>query len=180
MDEFNPIPETLFNSDTNTPFDTCVSCSTELLVEGQSYFIERIFRRVQNLGICEVLFEYAICSSCAEEMRGNISSESKSNIEQYMRSKAQKLRFGARSLDHCLITGKAIAECSEFTYHAHCKGDKVYSDYFPYAISDLAQDEIGALLSAETLDELDDFKGKHFSGPPEFQELINPRRLLPL
>jgi hypothetical protein len=49
---------------------------------------------------------------------------------------------------------------------------------FPYAVSDEAMDQISELLSKETLDELDDFKGKYFNGPPEIAELINPKRLL--
>ncbi len=41
-------------------------------------------------------------------------------------------------------------------------------------------EEISQLLSPETIDELDRFKGKYFNGPPELAEILNSRRFVPL
>ena len=45
----------------------------------------------------------------------------------------------------------------------------------PFAVSLAAMDEIAALLSEETLGEMDDFIGTHFSGPPELADILLKR-----
>lgn len=169
-----------FNSETGTPFERCLVCSKELVDSGEDYFVERIFRRVEALQLLEPIFEYAVCSGCANDMRKDLSKESLRNIEQYFNEKLALQRFNRSHdpLEKCLLTGKSIGQSTEFSYHAHCHGNKMLHSVFPYAISDEAMDEMSELLSDETTDQLDDFKNKHFTGPPEIASLINPKRLI--
>lgn len=178
-----PIISEFFNSETNRPFESCLMCAKQLLTTEEDYFIERIFRRLVTLNITEPIFEYAVCMTCAKQFKEKLSAASQQSVELYYRSKFESLTIDlstapAERLTHCLFTAKPIIDCSEFSYHAHCSGSNMMISIFPYAVSDSAMDEISALLSQETLDELDDFKGKYFGGPPELAEFINPKRLV--
>lgn len=179
------IPEELLNSETHAPFERCLSCDRDLASGEVEYFVERIFRRVPNLDVVEPLFEYAMCMTCAESFRERMSEESRERIEAYFLEGVQRNRWSISdpsgdTMRKCILTGKSIADCGEYSYHGYCKGDQLMEIAAPYAVSDLAMDEISELLSAETADELDDFKGKYFTGPPELADLLNPKRLVPL
>lgn len=175
-----PIDERFKDSETGDFIDHCLVCSKELVVSESEYFIERIFRMLPTMEMVEPIFEYAMCKTCAENMRNDLSKESMKNIESYFLGNLQKNEFKASHTEHCLMTNKPIIESTEFSFHAHCKGDKMLESIFPYAISDKAMDEISELLSQETIDQLDDFKGKYFTGPPELAEILNPRRFVPI
>ena len=168
------------DSETGKLIDHCLVCKSELVLSGSEYFVERIFRRVPDLEIIEPIFEYAMCKACAENMRNDLSKESLRSIEAYFVNNLQKNEFTASNTDTCLMTGKPIESSAEFSFHAHCLGDKMMESIFPYAISDKAMDEISELLSQETIDQLDDFKGKYFTGPPELADILNPKRFVPL
>jgi hypothetical protein len=172
------------NSDTGTPFDSCMVCQSNVQKSGDDYFIERILRRVvvEEQSLVEPLFEYAICQGCAETLRQEMSSDSMRAIQTFFEAHlpAEPTPEGTDRLSHCLLTGKRIDSCTEFSYHAHCRGNHLIPSLFPYAISDEAMDQIAELLSEETLGFLDDFKGRYFTGPPAYRDLLNPKRLIPL
>ena len=175
-------PEFL-KSDTQTPFDSCLVCAKDVISSGEDYFIERIMRKVPDFGVTETLFEYAMCMDCASNMKEEISEESMKSIEAFFILLIMSIDPFDRlinPLEKCLLTGKRIDDSLEFSYHAHCRGTEILESIFPYAVSDEAMDQISELLSKETLDELNDFKGKYFNGPPEIAALINPKRLLPI
>lgn len=173
-----------YNSETNEPFEQCMVCQCSLHSPEQEYFVERIMRRVPDLAVTECLFEYAVCSACAESMRGELSESSRNSIEQHFKQRlaqrGEELMEQRGSLQHCLLTGRPIEDSTEFSFHAHCRGGFMVQSIFPYAISDVAMDEVSELLSQATIDFLDDFKGKYFTGPPELADLLNPRRIIPL
>ncbi|MEQ9186689.1 MAG: hypothetical protein RLP15_03080 [Cryomorphaceae bacterium] len=182
MNEEVDIDKRLYNSETGEPFECCLVCNVILAESGDDYFVERIFRRLPSLGVTEAIFEYALCMSCAENMRNDLSSESKEQVERFFETKLRQRTFlePSTGLDTCLLTGKPIVDSEEFSYHGHCRGNKMLRSIFPYAISDSAMDEISELLSDETTDQLNDFKGRYFTGPPEYADLLNPNRLLPI
>ncbi len=181
MKESNIDPR-FYNSETGKPFETCLVCSASLQESGDDYFVERIFRRVPNLGITEAIFEYGMCMPCAEQMRKELSEESRKKVEHYFEQRLSERdpESGEPDMEICLLTGTPIADSIEFSYHVHCRGDRMVHSIFPYAVSEIAMEEISTLLSDETIDQLDDFKGKYFTGPPEYADLLNPKRLIPL
>lgn len=178
-----PIDERFLDADHNAPFERCLVCDKNVLSSGTDYFIERIFRRLSDAPEqAEVIFEYAMCSECAEQLRESLSKSSRARIEALFteRLAGKQIKELNESTLECLLTDKPISQAQEFSFHAHCRGDRLVHSLFPYAISDDGMDEISALLSNETLDMLDDFKGRYFSGPPEVAELLNPKRFVPL
>lgn len=178
-----PLDSRFLDAEDGTPFERCMVCDKSVITSGEDYFIERIFRRLpENEGATEALFEYAMCARCADDLRKKLSEASKVSIEQLFtdRLNSKQMLGIEESTKYCLLTGKPIDQALEFSYHAHCNRDRLIHSFFPYAISDDGMDEIGALLSDETLGFLDDFKGRHFSGPPELADFLNPKRLIPL
>ncbi len=175
-----PIDARFRDSDTGELIANCLVCNKELVKSQSEYFVERIFRRLPKLGIVEPIFEYAMCSSCAETMRKQLSKDSLMKIEAYFMENLQVHANAHSNTENCLMTGNTIESSAEFSFHAHCKGDQMLQSIFPYAISNQAMEEISQLLSPETIDELDRFKGKYFNGPPELAEILNSRRFVPL
>jgi len=90
----------------------------------------------------------------------------------------KRLRQGENNpiLQHCTITGKPIEQLDEYMIYAHFHGDKMVRSSMPYLFSSKVMDDVSDLLSNQTIDQLDDFMGEYFGGPPELEELIKPRR----
>lgn len=184
LHEETGIDQKFFNSETQAPFESCTVCGKHL-GSGEEYFVERIFRRVPAMDIVETLFEYAMCFDCAAQLRNKMSRESLGNMEAFfnerlMENDAFLSLPPDQRLDRCMITGKEIKDSSEFSFHGHFRNGKLVTSFFPFAMSDDAMDLVSALLSVQTLEELDDFKGEYFTGPPEVSRLLKSRRFVPL
>lgn len=158
-------------------------CNAELLHDGFPYFIEKSVRHFPELGTSEVIFEYAICLSCSASLNAALSETSRQRMASYF---AEYGRFDARRqklqdapvnewITHCLIKDTPIANSPEYQVVAQCSGKLLVVHDMPFAVSLEAMDEIAALLSEETLGEMDDFLGKNFTGPPELAELLLKR-----
>jgi hypothetical protein len=78
--------------------------------------------------------------------------------------------------DRCVITGIPVAELDEYMIYGHFRGDKMVKSSMPYLLSGSVMDDVSDLLSNQTIDQLDDFMGKYFSGPPELEELWKSRK----
>ena len=184
---FSIIPKVFQKSDGGL-METCILCNKNLLQPAQDYFIEKAFRVIPEYRKTEVIFEYAMCLSCAESMRNELSSESKERIERYFQehldfSKRQSLLQPRRAafpnwIRECLVSGNPIKKSTEYSLYAHAYGKKLVYDMFPYAISGAAMEEVNELLSEKTREVLDDFIGSHFSGPPEVAEILKKRPVL--
>ena len=78
--------------------------------------------------------------------------------------------------DHCVITGEPVDKLDEYMIYGHFRGSKMVKSTMPYLLSGSVMDDVSDLLSNETIDQLDDFMGEYFGGPPELEELWKPRR----
>jgi hypothetical protein len=176
-----PIPEIFRNSDTKGYLTHCIQCDYELLKGDRYYVIEKVFKRYPNLNSTQVLFEYAICSECYENMKESLSAESMQNLTNYMMTKmdvsAMQQRIQEHPNDpqkwmsHCMIHGTPEAEMMEYQVAACFKGDKMVTDFMPpYMIGDLAIEELNALLSKQTKEDMDRFMGDVFGIPPELRK----------
>lgn len=158
-------------------------CNAELLGEGFPYFIEKAVRQVPELGTSEIIFEYAICLACSASLNAALSETSRQRMTEYF---ARHGRFATRReklqdapvdewIAQCLIKDTPITTTPEYQIVAQCSGKKLVVHDMPFAVSLAAMDEIAALLSEETLGEMDDFIGTHFSGPPELADILLKR-----
>nr|PZN57983.1 MAG: hypothetical protein DIU61_01165 [Bacteroidota bacterium] len=158
-------------------------CNSYLLNEGFPYFIEKSVRQFPELGTSEIIFEYALCFSCSASFNAALSETSRQRMAEYFarygRFEARREKLHDAPVDEwvaqCLIKDTPIAAAPEYQIVAQCAGKKLVVNDLPFAISLEAMDEIAALLSEETLGEMDDFMGKYFTGPPELAELLSKR-----
>ena len=180
----------IFHSDlTGQPFQTCIHCNHPLLSGHEHYVIEKAVKRYPNLDTTDTIFEYAICMNCHAEMMRSVSIKSMTNIQTYFKDhvnfeqRTKELIQGEQFdlndwIGTCLIESTPIKTCQEYQLYCECRGDKMVFNLMPYMISGPVLDEIMDLLSDQTLDFLDGFKDNVLGPSPEFEELLNPRRVL--
>lgn len=172
------IPDQFYNEDSKAPFMECVVCNEDL--NDRVYFIEKAYKRYPGETKHQVIFEYAICQSCAEKKNSELSEESKNNLVDFMNDKLlARMETGIEEdskENECLVSGNALDECDEYVTYGQFRGHKMLIGMFPYALSGQVLDEVADLLSEQTLGEIDDFIGNHFSGPPEFRALLQDNK----
>lgn len=172
-----PITKEFYNSETNQPFTTCMMCNSPLA--DTQYVVEKAFRNFKSLGTQEIIFEYATCLSCASKMHMELSEESRARVQNYLINNVKNDSITSANikdgLNRCAVKQTSLNEAEEYSIYALCNGNEMVLGNFPYALSGEAQDEIMQLLSAKSLELLDDFIGNHFMGPPEVKEILRKR-----
>lgn len=187
------IPD-IFKTEDGTYFKSCISCDVNVMESGEPYMIERAVKRYRNMdGVEAVIFEYAICSKCAEKMRKSLSRESLQRLEKHFLEKAHwdekmKLFNNEKTLSvndfvgDCIFTGKSLQDedIDEYQVIGYFQGDKLRLDRMPFMMCSAAAEEIGELLSAKTKDELDGFIDDNFGLPPEWKKALKERDFVPV
>lgn len=149
--------------------------------------IEKAIRRYPQYDVEEILFEYALCLRCYQDLSQRLSSESTLRLQQFME---QRTRLGDRAremldqypddpdawLDQCIVEGQPLKESGEYTICAQAMGDQLILGVMPYGLSASAMDEMTTLLSAKTQDAFDDFRDNHVGGPPDVNEWLRERK----
>lgn len=170
------IPSIFFDTVNEEPIQKCQMCEKNLYRGSEPYLIEKAFRKK------EVIFEYAICLTCAEKARKDMSKESTERVDAYMMEQA---RFKERMMElrdeeydtdkwlsNCLVKNDHRNELEEYQIYGMFMGDKMVTNQFPYMMGGNALEEIQELLSPETRDEIDRFKDEFFNIPPELADLF--------
>ncbi|WP_210486487.1 hypothetical protein [Rufibacter aurantiacus] len=188
--EFEPIPPDFHCGASGQPFQTCIACERHLLQDGVSYLVEKAVRFYPQDGMLDTVLEYAMCVPCAQQMREELSVESRSKIDAYF---SEHVDLVARReallslpnplqlenwLSHCIVTGTPREACKEYQIYAQCEGKDLLYTYMPYMISGEAMEEIQRLISPHTRQILDDFMDTHFGLPPELRALLQDRLIL--
>ncbi|RNI26007.1 hypothetical protein [Rufibacter latericius] len=188
--EFEPLPQEFYSQAAGEPFHSCISCHSPLLQDGTNYIVEKSMRVYPQDGVEEVVFEYAMCLTCAQQLRDELSLESKKNIRAFF---AEHVDFVARReallslpdplnlenwLSHCIVTGTPREACTEYQIMAQCDGRDLLYTYMPYLISGEAMEGLQECMSAHTRQVLDDFMDTHFGLPPELRALLQDRMIL--
>lgn len=186
--QLSSIPEDFYSFETGQPFESCLVCKADLLAGDVDYFVEKAIRNYHEHDVKDVVYEYAICWHCAHDMNGQMSEESMRSIQQYFTRQDLFMKniqeHNSKDLseaesaipDHCVITGQAVEKLDEYMIYGHFRGNKMVKSTMPYLMSGSVMDDVSDLLSNETTDQLDDFMGEYFGGPPELEELWKTRR----
>lgn len=171
------IPPEFYSFESNAPFERCIECDKYLLDDETEYLIEKAVKTYDGYEAKDVVFDYAICMDCADDMRKEISKESWESMMKYFQENMDlqhrmELQHAPpeEGLKTCMIKKTNIEECREYQVYAHCKGGKLKMDNPPYMISGEVIDELLPLLSDKTIDEMNGFFKKHFSPDPSFFE----------
>jgi hypothetical protein len=180
----NPeIPARYYSDETSQPFDSCLVCGRYLLDAGVSYLIEKSYRNT-SLRQNEVLFEYAICMECAMKFHEALSTETRERIQQYLLQSGLSVNMRKNEEEmvaaptHCQIKNTPLESSAEFQVVVHCQGRSLVSDVPPFAVGTEAMDEMAALFSPKSRDEMDGFIGQYFTGPPEVAEILRRRPVM--
>lgn len=167
---------------TGSTIEKCISCECNLMDPATDYLIEKALKPYNGYQAYSTVFEYAICMSCAADMQDKISTESRLKMGAYFQKNfnvmAHRIKLTTEELDvmrwleYCAINGQHVSELAECQIYAQCHGPYMVIQDFPYMISGTVLDEMIDLLSAKTLEDLDNFKNDLVDGPSEFQDLL--------
>lgn len=174
--EHIPVPREFYSFETGGPFQHCLACQKDLTGDGTLYFVEKAFQKQ------EVLFEYAICLNCREEMQKEISEESQERVNRYFIKEVdlverRKTLLDRHRLNHqpwidrCVLTGKSRESAKQHQILTLCDGPDMLFSYMPYMLSGEAMQILNRLLSKKTKDRLDDFVNDFLGLPPEVRDL---------
>lgn len=182
------IPEEFHSFDSKSKFERCIECDKYLLEDDVDYFIEKAIKKYDGFSAQDVIFEYAICLTCAEHMRTKMSTESLQKLESYFMQNMDVFKrmdlletenIGTNAwYEECIISGKKMEMINEYQLFAQCRGDKMILGHMPYMVSGEILEKVAELLSPETKDELDNFSKRHFGPPPELKEPLPYQRVL--
>ena len=176
------IPKEFYPFESEAPFKECMVCGIDLGQGTTDYFVEKAVKNNIEYQVKDVVFEYAICSSCAQNMQKSISQESQQNMQAFFTDhqgfmdKIQAYQQGEGELitdliSKCSLSGVPTDRMTEYMMFGHFRGDKMIASTMPYIIGGKAMDELSDLMSNETLDEMNNFKNQYFGGPAELEDM---------
>jgi hypothetical protein len=179
------IPSVFYDSSTGNPFAKCLSCSSNLFETNIPYIIEKAIKQFKEYEATDIIFEYAMCMNCYEEIASTMSESSKKNINAYYQA---HVNFDKRrselsdSVDEwissCLIKGTQREMLSEYQIIGQFQGQHMLFYNLPVLIGDTAMDEMMQLLSNETLGEMGRFKDRFLGVPPEWRDLFENKKFV--
>ena len=184
VNEYMKIPSLFYSTDTDKPFTNCVSCEKFLLQPKSPYVIEKAIKQYPEYKTTDVIFEYAMCMECYQNINESLSIESKSNIEQYFtenvdlgdrrKSLLKNKEFSINDwTSNCIIKGTHISELTEYQIACQCDGEYLLFTHMPFIIGNIALDEMMQLLSNKTIGEIGGFYDKFFSPDPDIKKLFD-------
>jgi hypothetical protein len=185
------IPGQFYSDSEGKPFENCLVCNKYLLKEGTSYVVEKALKTYKDYDFYSTVYEYAICSECHGKMQEQMSEESKINLQKYY---SETLSMKANEpilinindfdlnewLSKCFFKGSSVKEMKEYQVVAQFDGTKMVLNMPPLVIGMEALNEMSALLSEKTIDEMNGFRDKFLGPPPDIEELIYGKRLIML
>ena len=176
VNEYIPVPPILHSVEKEGLFDKCIVCQRNLLDEDTRYLIEKGFRGER------VIFEYAICYGCRDQMAEGISLESRKKLGEMwnrkvdLKKRRRKLLKKSKTniepwIEYCILGGDRRDKVEAYQIYAECQGSDMLFSYHPYIIGELAIEELIKLLSKKTLDILGDFIDEYLGLGPEFSDV---------
>ena len=177
------IPTFFFKYDTEVPFTHCSFCENSLDLYDR-YAVEKVFRQHRAVGTSEIVYEYAVCWGCANEMGEEISEDSKASIAKLFTEYGQHVRNKAEYLhelelynidswtERCSLTGKETRLCKEYAVSGIIENGGLVYELSPMLVSDDFMEMVQNSLSKETKDRFDGLRDKILDDAPGIDDLI--------
>jgi len=167
------IPIEFHSLETGTAFENCCDCGCELLESAQMYMIQKCFSN----GECAM--EFALCDRCKEILDGQISSESKEAMYDFLfdntiindQKDHQTATEAMQQIEECLTCSKKKSVCKTFTYSGLFIGKHLIPGPLPMMICEDCQGSIAENMSDHTRDVKNKFYEENFPGPPSEVDL---------
>lgn len=160
------IPKVFHNEKTGQLMTTCIMCDDNILEYEHGYLIEKAFKKNIKNDEFEMIFEYAICTECQQSMSKEMSEKSMKNIQSYFNKNKIHISKLSNSqsdiqkrLNTCMINESDVNDMKEYQIAGQFyKKSMIVFDAFPFAIGEIAIEDIQELLSEKTRDFSDKFK----------------------
>lgn len=183
------IPHQFYSDSEGKAFEHCQVCKKYLLQEGTSYVIEKAFKNYKGYDFNSTIFEYAICLNCHGDIQKSMSKESLQNLQAYyMEVLAERgnqpivINVNEFKLDDwmskCFFTGDSTDGMEEYQVVAQFNGPKMVLNMPPMIVGEAAMEQMSALLSNSTIDQMNGFREQYFGPDPELEELFSGKKLL--
>lgn len=160
------IPKIFYSEETEGLHKTCIMCDDLILKYEHGYIIEKAFKRNEKSNKFDVIFEYALCTECQQSLSKEMSHKSMRNIQQYFlkyKSNISGLNSSesdiSKRLSNCMITNIDVNKMDEYQIAGQFyKNSMIVFDAFPFAVGEIAINEIQEMLSEKTRGFSDKFK----------------------
>jgi hypothetical protein len=183
------IPKRFFSDVSDKPFENCNICGKYLLDNDVPYVIEKAVKNYKEQDFTSTIYEFAICQDCHMDMQKSMSEESLQNLQVYYNRVMQErgsepIMIDMRNFDldswlsKCFFKGSEISSMNEYQVVAQFKGSKLLMNTPPIIIGEDAMKQMAELLSEKTTDEMNGFRERFLGPSPEFEELINGKKLI--
>lgn len=184
-----PIPEIFYSEKEKKRFTQCTFCGKNLGDGNDLYLIEKAFERKPGSDQRQLVFELACCMDCRQEMHDSLSKESNEKIAAYFAAnsnveerdqelKKHDLLDTDIWLNNCIVKNKSMDEVNEYQIYALCWKDQMIFHQMPFMLCGDTMDEILDLLSAKSLDIINDLTADLIDLPPEFGEYFRDKKVL--
>lgn len=152
-------------------FTHCKVCQKEL--KDAIFFVEKAYQKNLNGKGFFVLFEFAICHKCRDEMAENISKESLMRMQKYMLSHRTDIEKNLlqKGINYCSIYGDKLTSDDAYHRMGIIQNNKLMSP--PISMGYKAIEEYQELLSDQTKGFIDDFYNRYIDIPPSLARLFN-------
>ncbi len=161
------IPIMFYSEKSSDKFKECKICTENLLQDGINYVIEKAYEKNILSGKTELIYEYAICYDCIEQVIKSYSKKSITNINNFFINSIDLERrnydlSGNENVEDwistCVISGKKIENLDNYQISAMCVGENIIFSHFPMMISGDVMEEVQELISEETRNIMDGLK----------------------
>ena len=178
------IPKIFYSEETGDLHKTCILCDDLILQYENGYIIEKAFKRNVKTGKFDLVFEYALCTECQQSLSKEMSEKSMRNIQKYFQlyksniSGLSSSEFDiSKRLSNCMIKDTKVNEMNEYQIAGQFyKNSMIVFDAFPFAVGEIAINEIQEMISEKTRDFSDKFKDLIL--PPEVRDKIPEDRIV--
>jgi len=162
--EGSEIPPLLHSVYEEGPFTQCSVCDTSLLEEGVLYEIQKVFRGA------EVIFECAVCGSCAAGLIQAYSKESLKVMQEFFESSFRP----DNGPDRChFCGGDGRAGRDDVVVMGMCMGPVLMAP--PVVICEACGESLNERLSKKTKESYGEFIENNFPGvPAEWEAPVAP------
>lgn len=150
-----PIPPELFSFYEDRPFRTCTRCGEGLFDFKNGYRVSKVYKGE------EVIFEYALCIPCLQNMMEESSEESRQRMYEFQMSRLRQVS----GFDECSLCERDEAGASrqEYGLVGICLGEDLVEGN---KICGICMKEMSELVSKKTRESWDRFVEENFPGVP--------------
>ncbi len=152
--EPKPIPPEFHSAYHEGLFPKCLDCEQPLLESQKFYEIQKIIKGK------EVIFEYALCQSCSENLTKQYSQESRQAMETFF---VTHYRGWSDNFEVCHFCGSARSSTDEYLASAVCQGKEMF---FFIIFCQKCMEDLESRLSEKTKRVMGDFIENKFPGVP--------------